>query len=98
MQEGSVKMSVCSPVWLKSSSKAAMATTTCFISVIVLGCNKQSSSFKSFIYKSSSFESFIYRALALKLHLQSFTYKASVQGIQIQPSNNHHFGPYMDLI
>ncbi|KAM1545788.1 hypothetical protein ACFX10_046089 [Malus domestica] len=39
--EGSVKMSVCSPVWLKSSSKAAMATTTCFISVIVLGCNKQ---------------------------------------------------------
>ncbi|KAM1461960.1 hypothetical protein ACFX1Q_046143 [Malus domestica] len=39
--EGSVKMSVCSPVWLKSSSKAAMATTTCFLSVIVLGFNKQ---------------------------------------------------------
>ncbi|KAM1358682.1 hypothetical protein ACFX15_044926 [Malus domestica] len=71
--EGSVKMSVCSPVWLKSSSKAAMVTTTCFLSVIVLGCNKQSSSFKS-----SNFESFIYRALTSKLHLQSFTYKASV--------------------
>ncbi|KAM2907311.1 hypothetical protein COP2_046964 [Malus domestica] len=39
--EGSVKMSVSSPVWLKSSSKAAMATTTCFLSVIILDCNKQ---------------------------------------------------------
>ena len=58
----------------------------------------QSSSFKSFIYKSSSFKSFIYRALASKLHLQSFTYKASVQGIQIPPPNNRHFGPYMDSI
>ncbi|KAM1054139.1 hypothetical protein FF1_001562 [Malus domestica] len=58
----------------------------------------QSSSFKSFIYKSSSFESFIYRALASKLHLQSFTYKASVQGIQIPHPNNCHFGPYMDSI
>ncbi|KAM1151054.1 hypothetical protein COP2_034759 [Malus domestica] len=48
--------------------------------------------------KSSSFESFIYRALASKLHLQSFTYKASVQGIQVPPPNNHHFGPYMDSI
>ncbi|KAM2334190.1 hypothetical protein ACFXTH_011772 [Malus domestica] len=58
----------------------------------------KSSSFKSFIYKSSSFKSFVYRAPALKLHLQSFTYKASVQGIQIPPPNNRHFGPYMDSI
>ena len=58
----------------------------------------KSSSFKNFIYKSSSFESFIYRALASKLHLQSFTYKASVQGIQIPHPNSRHFGPYMDSI
>ncbi|KAM1175444.1 hypothetical protein ACFX15_027358 [Malus domestica] len=38
------------------------------------------------------------RALASKLHLQSFTYKASVQGIQIPPPNNCHFGPYTDSI
>ncbi|KAM1489589.1 hypothetical protein ACFX1R_034273 [Malus domestica] len=37
---------------------------------------------KSFIYKSSSFKSFIYRALASKLHLQSFTYKASHTELQ----------------
>ncbi|KAM1179331.1 hypothetical protein ACFX2J_018384 [Malus domestica] len=48
--------------------------------------------------QSSSFKSFIYRALASKLHLQSFTYKASVQGIQILPPNNRHFGSYMDSI
>ncbi|KAM2666703.1 hypothetical protein EV2_018503 [Malus domestica] len=40
----------------------------------------------------------IYRAPASKLHLQSFTYKASVQDIQIPPPNNHYFGPYMDSI
>ncbi|KAM0974824.1 hypothetical protein ACFX2C_017951 [Malus domestica] len=33
-----------------------------------------------------------------KLHLQSFTYKASVQGIQIPHPNNRQFGPYMDSI
>ncbi|KAM1304838.1 hypothetical protein ACFX2I_022182 [Malus domestica] len=62
---------------------------------------------------STNFESFIYRApasrvlaskasftkaLASKLHLQSFTYKASVQGIQKPPLNNRQFGLYMDSI
>ncbi|KAM1006034.1 hypothetical protein FF1_002825 [Malus domestica] len=65
----------------------------------------QSSSFESFIYKSSSFESFIYKAPtskasftkapASKLHFQSFTYNASVHGIQRPPPNNRHFSPYM---
>ncbi|TQE13909.1 hypothetical protein C1H46_000540 [Malus baccata] len=53
--------------------------------------------------QSSSFESFIYRVPASKLHLQklklqSFTYKASVHGIQIPPPNNRHFDPHMDSI
>ncbi|KAM2045403.1 hypothetical protein ACFX1T_009599 [Malus domestica] len=38
------------------------------------------------------------KAPASKIHLQSFTYKASMQGIQIPPLNNCHFGPYMDSI
>ncbi|KAM1160021.1 hypothetical protein ACFX19_033690 [Malus domestica] len=63
----------------------------------------QSSNFKSFIYRAPASKASLTKAPAskaslAKLHLQSFTYKASVQGIQIPPPNNRHFGPYMDSI
>ncbi|KAM1056763.1 hypothetical protein PS2_029898 [Malus domestica] len=63
----------------------------------------QSSSFKSFIYRALASKASFTKAPASKasfteLKLQSFTYKASVQGIQIPPPNNHHFGPYMNSI
>ncbi|KAM2045402.1 hypothetical protein ACFX1T_009599 [Malus domestica] len=55
-------------------------------------------SFESFIYRAPASKASFTKAPASKIHLQSFTYKASMQGIQIPPLNNCHFGPYMDSI
>ncbi|KAM1278729.1 hypothetical protein ACFX2J_030711 [Malus domestica] len=51
---------------------------------------------QSFIYKAPTSKASFTKAPASKLHFQSFTYKASVHGIQRPPSNNLHFGPYID--
>ncbi|KAM1068655.1 hypothetical protein ACFX2A_000596 [Malus domestica] len=48
--------------------------------------------------KASFTKALASKASFTEFQLQSFTYKASVQGIQILSPNNRHFGPYMDSI